>query len=94
MKFIKKVPDDMFSSRDYWDLNGFTAMVIDDDKIVSITVKKDRNNYTEQVLNILQTNCDYSYITKGFGIDAVFIECPKDKLNNVLIKIEEICKTL
>jgi hypothetical protein len=94
MKFIERVLNDMFSSRDYWDSNGFTAMVIDDDKIVSVSVKKSHHNYTEQILNDLQKKCNYPYITKGCGIDSVFIKCPSTKLQEVLIGIEEICKTL
>jgi hypothetical protein len=85
----------MFGPRDYWDLqNGFVAMVTDDDSIVSISINKDRSSFTEQAIVQLQSDKDYPYITKGYGIDAVFIECPSDKLNDVLIKIEEICKTL
>jgi hypothetical protein len=95
MKFIEKVPDDMFGPRDYWDLqNEFVAMVMEKNNISTISVRKKRTPITEQILIKLQAEPNYTYITRGDGIDSVFIKCPSDKLNSVLTKIEEICKTL
>ena len=94
MKFIKRETSEFINDHEYWDLNGVTAIVIDDNETFSIIVEKERSNYTENILTILQSDKNFPYITKGLGIDAVFIECPKDKLNDVLTKIEEICKTL
>lgn len=95
MKFIERIADDMFGPRDYWDLqNGFTAMVMEKNNISTISIRKERTTITEQILIKLQSETNYTYITQGYGIDAVFIKCPKDKLNDVLSRIEDICKTL
>ena len=65
-------------------------------EIFNIISKKGhtRSDHTEQVLIKLLQDPNYAYITQGYSIDAIFIECPSDKLKDVLIKIEEICKTL
>lgn len=94
MKFIKNETLEFIGKRNYWDLDGFIATVISENKTVSISISKDPINYTEEIFVKLQADKNFPYITKGLGIDVVFIECPKDKFNDVLIKIEEICKTL
>lgn len=94
MKFIRKETLEFTGDYDCWDLAGFTAVVMGANEIVSIDVEKHSIDYTEKILIQLQADKKFSYITKGLGIDAVFIECPKDKLEEVLTKIEEICTTL
>jgi hypothetical protein len=94
MKFIKKETLEFTGNYDYWDLAGFTAVVMGENNIVSISISKDPINYTKEILVQLQTDKNFPYITKGLGIDAVFVECPRNKLNDVLTKIEDICKTL
>jgi len=41
MKFITRKISEMFGPRDYWDLDGFTAMVTGNDRIASISIEED-----------------------------------------------------